>query len=275
MIHVWYHSQCYDGFGAAYAAWKAFKDSAVYVPCTHGKPMPEVLGGDMVYIVDFSFPRSDLLKLYEKLQGKVKVLDHHESAEKDLKDLDFALFDMKRSGAGITWDYFHSSPRPKLIDFIEDRDLWKFKYPESHAIHNYLKSFDFDFQVWDKIAADVEDKHKLEGIKLEAEALVRAQGMAVKNMCVQKLEIDLKGVKVICCNATSDFSEVPHLLLEDNPSYDVSGYFCVMADKTVRWGLRSNGKVNVATLAKQFGGGGHANAAGFVTKSLAEILDRE
>jgi len=36
-IVVLYHANCLDGFGAAYAAWKKFGDTADYIPVQYGE----------------------------------------------------------------------------------------------------------------------------------------------------------------------------------------------------------------------------------------------
>jgi hypothetical protein len=39
-----------------------------------------------------------------------------------------AIFDMNRSGAGLAWDYFQPmTSRLRFIDYLEDRDLWRFR----------------------------------------------------------------------------------------------------------------------------------------------------
>ena len=51
------------------------------------------------------------------------------------------VFDKERSGAGITWDVlFDGEPRPPLIDRIEDRDIWRWKYGNSRLVHAALKA---------------------------------------------------------------------------------------------------------------------------------------
>jgi hypothetical protein len=53
--YVLYHSNCYDGFGAAYAAWKKFGDEGTkYLPVSYGFPPPEMPDAKAVSIVDFS-----------------------------------------------------------------------------------------------------------------------------------------------------------------------------------------------------------------------------
>lgn len=107
---VLYHGNCFDGIASAWAAWKKFGDNAKYVPVTYPNDKLPVLLLDTdieaVYIVDFSFKRDLLLALKERV-NKLVVLDHHKTAEADLKRLDFCIFDMEKSGARLTWEYFH------------------------------------------------------------------------------------------------------------------------------------------------------------------------
>src|SRR5579864_9108380 len=116
-----------------------------------------IKGKDILF-VDFSAPLDDLRTMAKEARS-VLVLDHHKTAQEDLDALEpfwhpysdliyntrgsellFANFDLDRSGAGLTWDYLHpNSPRPRIIDLIEDRDLWRFKFvDESKAFHAVL-----------------------------------------------------------------------------------------------------------------------------------------
>lgn len=56
----------------------------------------------------------------------------------------YALFDMDRSGAGITWDFFHpGKARPALIDHVEDRDLWRFALHGTREIQSAVFSYPY------------------------------------------------------------------------------------------------------------------------------------
>jgi phosphoesterase RecJ-like protein len=52
-------------------------------------------------------------------------------------------------------------------------------------------------------------------------------------------------------------------------------FFRELASSTYRISLRSKNRVNVARVAEHFGGGGHANAAGFTIKADYDELSRE
>src|SRR5262249_41598557 len=50
----------------------------------------------------------------------------------ELKGLTNAFFDLNKSGARLAWEYFHpEKDTPELIEFIEDRDLWRWQIPRS------------------------------------------------------------------------------------------------------------------------------------------------
>ena len=128
---VIYHHPCLDGFTSAWAAKQALGNTAEYVPANYGNDelVPDVMDR-VVYLLDFAYP-ADVMRGIAALADKVIVLDHHKSAENDLKELlDSGViegeFDMNRSGAMMTWDYFFPDrDAPEFIQYVQDRDLWK------------------------------------------------------------------------------------------------------------------------------------------------------
>ena len=79
VTHVLYHGDCPDGFGAAWAAWKALGEAASYLPVQHGDPPPALPREARVVLVDFSYPRAALLDLRSRVRDLL-VLDHHLSS---------------------------------------------------------------------------------------------------------------------------------------------------------------------------------------------------
>ena len=259
---VLYHANCYDGFGAAWAAWKALGKTASYTPVTYGAPPPDLRGYEHVYIVDFSYPLQDLLDMVNK-GSPVTVMDHHKTAQ---EALDGALgvhshlhtiFDMTKSGALLTWEYFHPGVQaPKLIQHISDRDLWEFKLDGTKAVHKALVSLPMDLEVWDTLDVEVLKK---DGVILE-----RLHDQLVKNICEKAWTTDIDGHKVPTVNTSIACSEVGDYLAKENPYAPFVASFTVMKN-SVMWSLRSRGDFDVSAVAKKFGGGGHKNAAGFKT----------
>lgn len=262
MKYVLYHSNCYDGFGAAYAAWKKFGKNAKYIPVSYGNPVPDMMDAEEIYIVDFSYDEQTILRLAEKCQ--VTVLDHHKTAEENLRPLlgrenPKVIFDMNRSGALITWEYFFANefghaPVNPLIMHISDRDLWTYKIPGSREVHAALVSLPFDFALWDTL-----DTKKL---IIEGEACLRFQSQLVDNIVKKSFMGRIDAHEVPMVNTSSSWSEVGEALLAKYPDAPFAASFTVFGGM-IMWSLRSKGEFDVSAIARKFGGGGHKNAAGF------------
>jgi oligoribonuclease NrnB/cAMP/cGMP phosphodiesterase (DHH superfamily) len=90
-----------------------------------------------------------------KKANKVLVIDHHKSAEKDLKDIEdkYKWFDMTHSGAMLTWFYFFPEISPPLmIRYIEDRDIWTKALPNTDDFSSWFYTLPLEFPVYDKYA---------------------------------------------------------------------------------------------------------------------------
>lgn len=264
-IYVLFHDWCLDGFGAAYAAWKAFGfDGVEYIPVHYDEDPPQNMDpGADVYIVDFSYPLHHLKALAE-FHPKVQVIDHHESAEKELADWPDAVFDMSKSGAVLTWEFLHPGvPVPELLLHVQDRDLWKFELPDTEAICEALWVNERTFKFWDGLAAE---PRALRQIRAEGEIILHGKRKTIAQMVQQAFETSLFSNPVIACNAPVHPSEVCHELLKRHPPIEVALAFQIDKNGSWRWHFRSRkGGANVAALAEQFGGGGHQPAAGATT----------
>lgn len=263
---VLFHKNCFDGFGAAWVARQYLDDDTRFIEMSYGEEVPSVDGVDTLYVLDFSFPREVMESLYSKV-GNMVVLDHHKTALANCQGLPFCTFDMNRSGAGLTWDYFHPvERRPRLIDYIEDRDLWRFNLVNSREVHAWLSSFPKDFSQWDELHRALESRFS--DMVDQGRAILRYHDQKVEEMC---RETQLKCLPrmesaVPTVNCPYSFgSDVGARLLELNPHAEYAAYYFTRADGEQQWGLRSeDSRVDVSEVAKQHGGGGHRNAAGFV-----------
>lgn len=265
---VLYHSNCYDGFGSAYAAWKFWGNECIYVPCSYNRPVPkEVFEGGlrkMLYILDFSFNEETLIELH-KVAEKIVILDHHKTAQEMLEPLiekyDWLEinFDMERSGALMSWEHFHKNEEvPKLIQHISDRDLWNFDMEGTKELHKALVSYPMDFKLWDTFEGRIDE------LKAEGKTLNRMYDNLVANICKAAWKREIDGYEVPVVNTSIAWSEVGHRLLELYPDAPFAASFTVFNDQ-VMWSLRSRENFDVSQVAKKFGGGGHKQAAGFKT----------
>jgi len=254
-----YHGGCDDGFGAAYAVWKKFGDEFEYHPGIYGKEPPDTTGKEVV-MVDFSYKLEVIESIIEKCDTLL-ILDHHKTAEADLRELIATgriqgEFDMDRSGAMMAWQYFHPDTKPpKLIEHIQDRDLWQFKIPCTKTISMALRSYDQEFSVWDEL---MNKSAELAGEGVAIERYHRKQIEFTKS-CAWMGVIDGHEVPIVNC-PPSMASEVAGELSEGHPFAAVFW----QSDSSRTYSLRSRDKgLDVSEIAKRHGGGGHRNAAGF------------
>lgn len=251
-----YHAHCADGFSAALAVWLKYGDDWEYIEAQYGNEPPDVTGRD-VLIVDFSYPREKLEKMYEQANSLI-VIDHHKTAEKQLAGLHYCIFDMQKSGAVLTWEHlFPGEKIPLLFQYVQDRDLWQWKMANSKEVSAALRLEKPKFLSWKELL----DNTKLFDLIKTGEVVLQYQHGCIKAVTGGDVgTIELDGYTVPCTNCTHLISEIVGALAENAPF--AVGYFDTK-DRRV-FSLRSrNGGVDVAEIAKKYGGGGHAQAAGF------------
>ena len=308
---VLYHANCWDGFCAAWIARKALGEIEA-VPVQYGQDPPDVVGRP-VFVLDFSYPRM-LMQALIRYAASVVVLDHHKTAKDELDGLDgycgaTIRFDLDKSGGRLAWDFFFGNKyatkytpesceqlRPWLVDYTEDRDLWRWKLPKSREVNAALRSYPLDYALWDRWH---EDGFNVMLLAPEGEAILRREQQIIDEHVKHAREIEMDGYKILSVNATVLFSDIAGELAaspcgrcegdgkahgSDRPfEYSGPGSYpgpCPVCsgsgkrpfgacwferqDGKRQWSLRSReGGVDVSEVAKRRGGGGHKNAAGF------------
>lgn len=279
-----YHGNCADGFGAAWVVRERCRRSKIPVEFHAGvyqDPPPDVTGRH-VLMVDFSYKRPALLEM-AKAARSIVVLDHHKTAAEDLAGFRepapwsewndgshppfegddepvAALFDMERSGAGLAWDFFFPhEKRPRLIDHIEDRDLWRFTLPRTREIQAAVFSYPYDFDVWDRLMRT----NDLAGLAMEGAAIERKHHKDVAELVkVVTRPMRIGGHVVPMANLPYTLaSDAGHLLYGDEHPF--AGCYWDTPDGRV-FSLRSREDgADVGEIAKEYGGGGHKHASGF------------
>lgn len=281
---VIYHKNCDDGFGAAYAFWlyaAQHYEEVKYHPASYGEAPPEVDSNTEVFILDFSYAPSVFVALAEKAR-LVLVLDHHKTAYEAWCNSDESChcltnltvnFNMTKSGAMLAYEYFRPTKswadRDTFFEFLQDRDLWQFKNPDTRNFTQYLRSFPQDFKVWDKIAQDVcvMGPDRYDQVILSGESIQRRFDQMCKEIIGagrQNIVLVVDGEKFegLCVNSSHIFaSDIGNILAEESGSFGATYYINSRAE--LCFSVRSIGDFDVSSIAKHFGGGGHNNASGF------------
>lgn len=260
---VIYHGGCIDGFTAAWVANRKFGKGSVFKPAKYGEdaPLKFIDDNTNVFILDFSYERDVLIDI-EKRSLKTMVLDHHKTAEENLQGLDFCKFDMSRSGAGMTWDTLMKFERPWLVNYVEDRDLWRFDLPESKAVNAYIGATEQMFASWDALVNET-----LRDVKLKGAAILKYIDQYVNEITGSLArKVEFEGHEIPVVNAPfKGISEVVGALAGE--AVFAMGWW-QQSDGQFQYALRSRGDFDVSEIARKYGGGGHKNAAGFYRDEL-------
>ena len=281
-----YHFPCHDGFMSSVIAWRKWPNIVLW-PRNYGEPVPpiEATMGCNVLIADFSYPPDVLRSLKAK---SIVVLDHHKTAEAQLAEFRvfkqegadwlnstgvvsalentsiLAHFDMHRSGAAMTWDFcFPGEKMPRLIEFVQDRDLWTKEFPKTTAVYLLLESYGYDYDVWNDLLRDFDDGFENQLIH-DALAIERYYRRQIEEMAKQAAMQLLAGRMVPVAYVPYAFvSDVCAEMLRIYPEVDFAAAVVKSFGETT-YSLRSEDRrMDVSEIAKKYGGGGHRNAAGF------------
>ncbi|MFY0620868.1 MAG: phosphohydrolase [Pelagimonas sp.] len=227
---------------------------------------------------NFSYKRP-VLEEMAKTARSILVLDHHESAERELAGFPFAKnvddyhfgagitaqFDMSRSGAQLAWDFFrpgYGPRRPALIDYVADRDLWRFELPSSREINEAINNLTFDFDVWSDLSIDMQDfSYRSSLARSGADLMKRTFSDVTQIISLTERDMRIGGhvVKVANCpkRLASDVAgELSHAGAFGACYYDGP------KGRVFSLRQRSDG-IPVNAIAELYGGGGHPKAAGF------------
>lgn len=273
---VLFHANCTDGAGAMWSAWKHFGDEATYIPIGKQSKKGSVLlnqckRADDVFMCDMMLDMESIAKI-ASAKTIVHLLDHHITNIEQFKNYNFSPFqipyirdfcDLNRSGAGITWDHFHSGSRPALINYVEDFDLWHWAMPDGDSIHALLGQYNWKDN--DTIIEIFEELSKLSPGHLAAKGKPISdfkKFLIEKNMSQVGRAIVLGKYNIPILNTNHFISETGNLMRQGEPFAIIWSF---MANGKIRMSLRSaDNAEDVSKISQQlgYGGGGHRNASG-------------
>lgn len=265
-ITVVYHKNCLDGFGAAWAAWLKFKDQAAYLPAEHNSDEAAVLrlSGKTVFLVDFGYSAADKIKRLVQNNQKVVLIDHHLSQKALRQFYTESVYNEKHSAAVLAWQYFHrSKPVPKLLQYIEDIDLWQFKLPYTRELMAALDTYEMEFSRWGKIARHFQSAKTRKKYLEEGKSIIRYQHKVIERLVNYAEEVSFAGYSALAVNSPVLVSEIGNALSQKSKTFAVIWRY---KKGGLEVSLRSTGRIDVSKIAEKYGGGGHRAAAGFIIK---------
>ncbi|NDV52852.1 hypothetical protein [Salipiger sp. PrR003] len=294
-----YHGGCPDGFTAAWVvntwikkqqalgALNAEQEVEFYGD-SYVRPNPPDVTDAHVIMVDFSYKSDTLLKLNDSCRTML-VLDHHKSAEAELEGTitmqsdrsaleswsegvrdnhvyvnPIGIFDMERSGARLAWDVLFPDDRtPLLVQYVEDRDLWRNKMPNTKAINKYIMSQPMTLESYSEVMLTLE-ADTARAIS-EGEAILRQFEIEMDATVEEAARrMTLFGYEVPVVNAPHFMASDIARKLFDGKAPFVAIYYDLEGGRKFSLRAPKDSDVDVSKLACTFEtGGGHAQAAGF------------
>jgi oligoribonuclease NrnB/cAMP/cGMP phosphodiesterase (DHH superfamily) len=307
-----FHNNCPDGWAAAFIC-KMKWPEAELMPLNHGL-LPAALDelfnyatGKDVIMVDYSLRTRELNDKLASVAKLFRILDHHKTAQAVLEGAAYATFDMKRSGAGLAWDYLFGADsdyhkqlsvynptadptmpamkRPWWVNYTEDQDLWNWALPDSQEINAFLMVQPRTVETWKEILKldTVVAKGWGTGVRAYIEYYTRSVVAEAQEgvLKVQTGTIESEdGIIVLptYIDYRTAVLNIPYAGVSEagnalcKVGYPIALLWFERGDGITQFSLRGNGSVDVSAIAKSFGGGGHNNAAGFQV-SLEEGRD--
>lgn len=284
MNYIIYHKRDFDGqcSGAIAAYWhKQNNIEYTLLPFDYGEELPTLSDCNKIYMVDVTLqPAEKMIEL--NTSYNIFVIDHHKSW------IESAEFN-KIQGAGnihkaaceLTWEYFFPDiDTPEIVYLLGRYDIWDksdliFWNHDILPFQMGMRLKDVDIQhnlkFWEWFFQHSNDETilEIENIIKDGNIILQYQKQQdKKTIDLYSFESEISGYKAICLNNTR-FNSMVYESVWDPEKYDVMFAWVNVQGKRISCSLYTDKPgIDVSTIAKQFGGGGHKQAAGFQCKDI-------
>ena len=256
----------------------------------YGDPLPVLEGYDSIILVDISLPTDVMVEMYNKLKQEFVYIDHHKAKILEFYDeiqgrpisglRNFSDYEpTKLAACELTWRYFFSEEIPDIVTFLGAYDCFRHKSFEEeksldilrfqYGARAELSSYNDCYNVLElQLQNSNNGKLLSNGKAIYGFLYTEAKLIYASKEDVILYEPILEGgttsvVKFAIVNRNR-FNPVNFGIDYHKDGYDGFACFWVEKGKYHFSIYNDNGKVNCASIAKTFGGGGHDGASGFV-----------
>lgn len=278
-----YHDKDLDGICSGAIIKMKYPD-ATMIGYDYGRPIPRIPEGEPVIMSDVSLPMKDMHAIAVQSRMQFTWIDHHKSAIKDYVEFTKttgqflnAFIQEGLAACELTW--MHLFPQDKIpwaVELLGKYDTWRqdsywkeetlpFQYG-MRSVCNSLDTFPFeDFNRWSYMEKLVEWGQKISDytIKLN-ESQCRAASF----------EVVFEGLRAVCLNGGGFNSQVFDSVYDES-KHDLMMPFQFNGRHWTVSIYTTKDEVDCSVIAKKYGGGGHAKAAGFKVQDLKELLTNQ
>lgn len=275
-MKCFFHSADLDGHCSGFLV-KIAHPSCEMVGIDYGEAFPwnTLIKEDRVFMVDFSIqPFEGMLRLKDMVD--LTWIDHHKSAIEEHNKTPHAITGLRECGKAaceLTWDYFHNRrPTPLPFYLIGRYDVWDHTHPKTLPfqygcrMHETSPDKQEGLQFWFHV---YDNDDYFNSVLNEGEVVLKYIKQAnAKLVKARSFEATVDGLKFIVCNAGLANSQLFDSVF-DTDKHDAMMTFCMLPSG--RWTISmysTKDNIDLGTLAKAKGGGGHKGAAGFQCDEL-------
>lgn len=251
---------------------------------SYGNPEPtvdECKGYNRVFMADFSF--KDTTGFFKELLNEGCIcywFDHHKTSigRENVPEEVLGVREVGKAACRLIHEYFWGNKHENLIvEYLSAYDVWGKK------TYYWDEVMQFQYGMRTRVGLSVKEMENYlrwywwdEGCERQMKFLetVCNEGRVILKANAQRNESELKifsfvadvfGYRALMMN-TTEFNSTTFEPLYDPEKHDIMVPFCVRPDGTVRVSFYTTKDIDCSEIAKQFGGGGHAKAAGATWK---------
>ena len=263
----YYHGNCPDGFAAACCARKALAGAPLaLIPALHGMPLPEPdPKSETVYFLDYC-PSPDFARRIAEAGSAVIVIDHHLGALPQIQAIASipgckAVYDAGHSGCALAFrHFFPGKEMPKLLSFIEDRDLCRNSIPDAEIALLWLDVHPFEFSLWEAFMG-FSDETWNKIVDSNGPMAKKFKSIARK-ASAQSIPCSIAGAPARLAFATEETAPAVALCLSQTHGC-LGVALSLQPNGWAKASLRSAGPDDLVPIAQSLGGGGHPFASAF------------
>ncbi len=267
MFIVCLHHNDQDGRCAAAIVRRALGRNVRMYEINYGEEIPweAIQKADQVVIVDFSLPLDDMLQI-QKMTELIWV-DHHVSSLEALSSLENVAGERNLEDAAcvLVWrTFFPHEQIPRAVDFIGDRDVWRFAYAETAEFCEGL--FEEETQptndlLWDPLLNGESDfaAKLIERGRILLASRLRGIEHSIRT---RAFTVEFEGFNTLAINTRGN-GDIGEYIRNQGYAIAYCYHDAVQSGRLITFVTLYSAGADVSKIAEKFGGGGHPGAAGF------------
>lgn len=279
--YVYYHKADLDGHCSGEIVRRCLKSNNLdceLIGINYGEPfdMDKFTKLDTVYFVDWTLQPQ---KLNFDLASKTNlvIIDHHKTSLGLIESPIIGNVDTSLAACELVWKWFNPNCKtPKFITLLGTYDSWRKGdnwetevLPFQWGMRSY-NTFPGE-EIWDHL---FEIDHLCFDITEEGHNILSYQKKMNEIIMHNSFSFDFEGYKVLAIIGGGGNSQTFESIW-DNTKYDIMMSICNR--KNELWSISmytDKPGLDISTVAKKHGGGGHAQACGFQVQDIYEIIPK-